>query len=93
LPYNNDPDEPYWYAWTQYLRVGGVSHLQEGSGYPPGILVLLAGEQWAVELLRGEAINAGVDYFIVGRLVSVLFRIGSIALAAGLARTTSHRTV
>ncbi len=89
LPYNNDPDEPYWYAWTQYLRAGGVSHLQEGSGYPPGILVLLAVEQWAVELLRGEAINAGVDYFIVGRLVSVLLGIGSIVLAAGLARTIS----
>ena len=89
LPYNNDPDEPYWYAWTQYLRAGGVSNLQEGGGYPPGILVLLAGEQWAVELLRGEALNAGVDYFIVGRLISVLFGIGSIILAASLARTIS----
>ncbi len=86
LPSNVSPDEPYYFLWAKAIRETGLPSVENGTGYPPALLYMLAGEQIVVEAIRGEALNPSVDYFVAARLVSVVFGAACVAVSAMIGR-------
>ncbi len=86
LPSNVSPDEPYYFQWAKAIRETGLPNVENGTGYPPALLYMLAGEQIVVEAIRGEALNPSVDYFVAARLVSVVFGVACVAVSALVGR-------
>lgn len=86
LPANFDPNEPYYFLWAKSIRETGRPDVDQGTGYPPGFLYLLAGEQQYTELIRGSEFNVSVDPFLVARFINGLFGAADILLAGILAR-------
>ena len=94
LPTNKDPDEPYYFLWANAVKETGYPNAENGAGYPPGVLYLLAAEQITTDILRGGNVIPAIDYFVIGRMVSGLFGVLSVASTANLGRIISHsRTV
>jgi len=86
LPANSDPDEPYYFLWAQAVRETGYPNVENGTGYPPGLLYLLAGEQLIVNILQGQRVTASVDYFVIARAVNGLLGVVCVSLMALLGK-------
>ena len=71
-------DESYYYLWARTLRETGRPDVENGSGYPPAFLYLLAGQQTVTERVRGAALDPAVDHFYVARFVNGLFGIANV---------------
>ncbi len=84
LPFNSDPDEAYYFLWSQAIRYdnGDLDSLRspnDGTGYPPAYLYMLVGQQFIQEQFEDIEIPA-YDYFLVGRIWSRILGVLSVAI-------------
>ncbi|MBI3240929.1 MAG: glycosyltransferase family 39 protein [Chloroflexi bacterium] len=86
LPTNSSPDEPYYFQWAKAIRETGLPSVENGLGYPPALLYMLAGEQIIVEAVRGEKLIPAFDYFVVARVVSSIFGFASVVVSGLVGR-------
>jgi hypothetical protein len=82
-------DESYYYLWARAIRDHGRPDVEHGTGYPPGFLYLLVGEQILTEIVRGESLNPAVDYFFTARFINGIFGVINVLLIGILARKCS----
>lgn len=87
LPTNDDRDEQYYFAWAMAIRERGRPDVENGTGYPPGYLYMLAGEHAVLELVRGDKLDPAFDYYYYPRTINAL--IGSMTLV--LFATLTHQ--
>lgn len=86
MPANDDPDEHYYFAWARQIRQTGRPDIENGTGYPPGLLYMLAAEQVILETIRGPEMNRSTEYYIFARIINGIFGSLSIFLIAILTR-------
>jgi len=81
-------DETDYFQWvTHYRRTGSISGTA-WDGYPPALFVLLLAEEKIVDAVRGSAVQVG-EYFLVARLVNVLFGALTVLMTGLIARRLS----